>query len=140
MITLVVECSMVGNFNRSVTNYFKSHTADAGNISDSFSIASISNVFIFMAFFFTASPFFVYLFARIKLLDGETKFLRLFSALGYSYASYVPAIGLTLVNIGTLKWLFIALALMNQLISLERQSAELLPKLHLKPQGTDDPS
>ena len=127
MITLVVECSMVGNFNRSVTNYFKSHTADAGNISDSFSIASISNVFIFMAFFF-------------KLLDGETKFLRLFSALGYSYASYVPAIGLTLVNIGTLKWLFIALALMNQLISLERQSAELLPKLHLKPQGTDDPS
>jgi len=83
-------------------------------------MGSVSNVFFFMAFFFTASPFMVYLFARFKLSDAETKFFRLFSALGYSYASYVPAIGLTLINIGTLKWLFIALALMNQLICLER--------------------
>jgi len=138
MVTLVVECSIVGYFNQSVTNYYKVHEHDNESIDDAVSMGSLSNLFAFMALFFTASPLFVYLFARLKLLDGETKFLRLFSALGYSYASYVPAIALTLVNIGTLKWLFIALALVNQLVCLEKQSSELLPRLHDKSQATEE--
>ena len=81
-------------------------------------MSSVTNLFIFMAFFFTVAPAAVYFFARVKLLDGETQFLKLFSALGYSYASYVPAIALTLVNIGTLKWLMISIALVNQIICL----------------------
>ena len=132
MITLVVECSIVGYFNQSVTNYFKVHEHAEEAIAEAFSMSSLSNLFAFMALFFTASPFFVYLFARLKLLDGETKVLRLFSALGYSYASYVPAIALTLVNIGSLKWLFVGLAMVNQLACLEKQSADLLPRLQGK--------
>ena len=123
IITLVVECSIIGNFNRDLTEYFREGKVGEDSvqvITKSFSPSSIWNLFIFIAFFFTIAPFGVYLFARIKMLDGETQFLKLFSALGYSYISYVPAITLTLVNIGTMKWALIALALMNQIICLHR--------------------
>lgn len=71
MVTLVVECSIVGYFNQSVTNYYKVREHEEDLVDDAvFSMASLSNLFAFMALFFTASPLFVYLFARLKLLDG----------------------------------------------------------------------
>ena len=112
MITLIVECSIIGYTNDSITNFFKSKK-EVHALTENYTMSTVSNLFFFMAFFFTLAPAGVYLFARIKLLDGETHFLKLFSALGYSYASYVPAIALTLIHVGTLKWLFIALALCN---------------------------
>mmetsp|Transcript_25161 Transcript_25161/g.33712 ORF Transcript_25161/g.33712 Transcript_25161/m.33712 type:complete len:123 (+) Transcript_25161:826-1194(+) len=72
-------------------------------------------------------PLAIYFFARLKLLDASTKFWRLFSTLGYSYASYVPAILLTLIGIDFLKWIFVALACGNQLFGLYKQSEELVP-------------
>jgi hypothetical protein len=121
MITLVVECSIIGNFNQNLADYFREGKDGKDSVqvmAKSFSPSSIWNLFLFISFFFTIAPFGVYLFARIKMLDGETQFLKLFSALGYSYISYVPAIALTLVNIGTMKWALIALAVMNQIICL----------------------
>jgi hypothetical protein len=77
------------------------------------SMLSVWSLFLFMTVFFFAAPIIVFFFARVKLLDGQTKFWKVFSALGYSYASYVPAILLTLVNINLLKWLLILAALFN---------------------------
>ena len=71
-----------------------------------------------MLVFFTAAPAIIYLYARLKLLDSSTKFWRLYSTLGYTYVSYIPAIALTLVGVNILKWLFILLALGNQLFGL----------------------
>ena len=71
------------------------------------------NLFTFFLVFFTLPPLAIYIFARIKLLDGSTKYLRLFAALGYSYASYVPAILLTTIGVNVLKWLFLAIACGN---------------------------
>ena len=99
-------------------------------VTEAFSMVSIWNLFFFMSVFFTIAPLIVFFFARVKLLDGQTKFWKLFSALGYSYASYIPAILLTLVNIGALKWLFIYAALFNQLACLDRQADDLLPTLN----------
>ena len=76
-------------------------------------MGTITNLFIFLAVFFTLPPLAIYLFARLKLLDGSTKYWRLYAALGYSYASYVPAILLTIIGINVLKWLFVALACGN---------------------------
>ena len=113
MITLVVECSIIGLLNRYVSAYFAGDY-DANNfLNVQFSMGTITNLFIFLAVFFTLPPLAIYLFARLKLLDGSTKYWRLYAALGYSYASYVPAILLTIIGINVLKWLFVALACGN---------------------------
>ena len=92
-----------------------------------FSMLTICNLLIFLSIIFFVPPFAIYMFARIKLLDGSTKYLRLFAALGYSYASYVPAILLTLISIDILKWTFISVACFNQLFGLYKQSDHLVP-------------
>jgi len=120
--------------------YFRSHHELPGEvemIKEAFSMESLTNLFFFVAFFFTVAPFFVYIFAMVKLLDEETQFWKLFSALGYSYISYIPAILLTLLYVGTLKWLFIALACTNQIICLEKQSRDLVPRLKQNKQEQD---
>ena len=109
MITLVVECSIVGYFNQSISAYFSPKVDDV----EIYVIGHISSTFFFMLIFFLAAPLAIYLFARVKLLDGGTKFLKLYSALGYSYASYVPAILITLLGVDYIKWLAIILALVN---------------------------
>ena len=76
-------------------------------------MVTVSHLFTFMFVFFTLAPAIIYLYARIKLLDASTKFMRLFSTLGYSYVSYVPAILFTLLTLNILKWLFIGAALGN---------------------------
>ena len=127
MITLVVECSIIGLLNRYVSAYF-ADDYDANNfLNVQFSMGTITNLFIFLAVFFTLPPLAIYLFARLKLLDGSTKYWRLYAALGYSYASYVPAILLTIIGISALKWLFVALACGNQLFGLYKQSDHLVP-------------
>jgi hypothetical protein len=114
MITLIVECSIVGYMNHHIYLLMHEGSSQKVNISDdSFSVATLSHLFTFMAFFFTIAPLGVYLFARLKLLDGQTRFLKLFSALGYSYVSYIPAIMLTVIDVSLFKWLVIALALGN---------------------------
>ena len=107
-------------------------------ITEAFSMESLTNLFFFIAFFFTVAPFFVYVFARVKLMDSETQFWKLFSALGYSYISYIPAIAMTLLPVGFLKWLFIVLALTNQIVCLERQSTDLVPRLNIDKQEVNE--
>lgn len=132
MITLVVECSIIGMINMVVNAYFDDEY-DANKFLDvQFSPGTIFNLFFFFGIFFTLPPFAIYMFARIKLLDSSTKYLRLFAALGYSYVSYVPAILLTIIGVNFLKWIFIALACGNQLFGLYKQSD------HLVPMKTDD--
>ena len=127
MITLVVECSIIGLLNRYISAYMTSDY-DANNfLNVHFSFVTICNLMIFLSIFFFLPPFAIYMFARIKLLDGSTKYLRLFAALGYSYASYVPAILLTLISIDILKWIFISVACFNQLFGLYKQSDHLVP-------------
>ena len=127
MITLVVECSIIGLLNRYISAYMTSDY-DANNfLNVHFSFVTICNLMIFLSIFFFLPPFAIYMFARIKLLDGSTKYLRLFAALGYSYASYVPAILLTLISIDILKWTFISVACFNQLFGLYKQSDHLVP-------------
>ena len=127
MITLVVECSIIGLLNRYITAYMV-NDYDANNfLNVHFSMLTICNLLIFLSVFFFLPPFAIYMFARIKLLDGSTKYLRLFAALGYSYASYVPAIMLTLISIDVLKWTFISVACFNQLFGLYKQSDHLVP-------------
>ena len=123
MITLVVECSIVGYLNHSITSW--STGVDTAEV---FAVSHVSRLFIFLLIFFTAAPMAVYLFARLKLLDGTTKFLKLYSALGYSYVSYVPAIMLTLIGINSVKWVLILAALFNQLFGLYKQADQLIPK------------
>ena len=113
MITLVVECSIVGYLNRHITSW-----ASGLDTTEVFAVSHVTSLFFFMLIFFTAAPMGVYLFARLKLLDGTTKFLKLYSALGYSYVSYVPAIALTLIGINAIKWIVIFAALFNQLFGL----------------------
>lgn len=113
MITLVVECSIIGLLNMYINAYLsESYTADQ-MLDVSFSIGTIFNLFFYMLIFFATPPLAIYFFARLKLLDGSTKFWRLFAALGYSYATYVPAIMLTLVGISLVKWIAIGLACGN---------------------------
>ena len=113
MITLVVECSIIGLLNKYVNAWFEDDY-DANNfLNVQFSSATITNLFLFLIVFFTMPPLAIYFFARVKLMDGSTKFWRLFSALGYSYASYVPAIMLTIIGINFIKWILIALACGN---------------------------
>ena len=127
MITLVVECSIIGLLNRYVSAYLAGDY-DANNfLNVQYSMGTITNLFFFLTIFFTLPPLAIYLFARLKLLDGSTKYWRLFAALGYSYASYVPAILLTLIGVSFLKWLFIGLACGNQLFGLYKQSDHLVP-------------
>jgi len=125
MITLIVECSIVGTLNQYIGAYLSEDANDLVNVQ--FSVSMISSLFFFMLVFFALPPLAIYFFARLKLLDSTTKFWRLFSSLGYSYASYVPAILLTLVGVDLLKWLFIALACGNQLFGLYKQSDHLVP-------------
>ena len=127
MLTLVVECSIVGLLNRYVNAYFAGDY-DANNfLNVQFSTTTICNLLIYLSIFFTLPPLAIYMFARLKLLDGSTKYLRLFAALGYSYISYVPAILLTIVGVALLKWLFIAVACGNQLFGLYKQADHLVP-------------
>ena len=127
MITLVVECSIIGLLNRYIAAYWAGDY-DANNfLNVHFSAGTISNLFMFLLVFFTLPPLAIYFFARLKLLDASTKFWRIFSTLGYSYASYVPAILLTLIGIDLLKWILISLALGNQLFGLYKQSNDLVP-------------
>ena len=118
MCTLVVECSIIGMMNRVVSAYFAGDYNGLGELNVQFSPGTIFNLFFFFGIFFYIPPAAIYLFARLKLLDNTTKYLRLFAALGYSYASYIPAVLLTLVGINILKWLFIGLACFNQLFGL----------------------
>jgi p-aminobenzoyl-glutamate transporter AbgT len=53
-----------------MTHYFTHVQAEI--IKEAFSMDSLANLFFFMAFFFTVAPLSVYIFARVKLLDGET--------------------------------------------------------------------
>lgn len=72
MITLIVECSIVGFFNQSMSAYFRQHQqlpGDVEAITEAFSMESLTNLFFFVAFFFTVAPFFVYVFARVQLMD-----------------------------------------------------------------------
>lgn len=118
MCTLVVECSIVGLLNRYVNAYFAGDY-DANNfLNVHFSVLTICNLFAFFGVFFTVPPLAIYFFARLKLLDGTTKYLRLFAALGYSYISYVPAILLTIIGISIVKWILIGVACFNQLFGL----------------------
>ena len=80
MITLVVEVAIIGYINHNLTSW-AAGTLDSAEV---FAASKVSNLFFFMLFFFTAAPLGVYLFARLKLLDGNTKFLKLYSALGYT--------------------------------------------------------
>lgn len=123
MITLVVECSIIGYFNRSIADW-----ANGLDVVEAYAFSHVSNLFFFLFIFFTAAPLAVFLFARLKLLDGTTKFLRLYSALGYSYVSYVPAVLLTLIGINSVKWAVIIAALFNQLFGLYKQADQLIPK------------
>lgn len=118
MSTLVVECSIIGLLNKYVNAYFDGDY-DANNfLNVHFSVLTICNLLIFLAIFFTVPPLAIYFFARLKLLDSTTKYLRLFAALGYSYISYVPAILLTIVGINIVKWILIGVACFNQLFGL----------------------
>ena len=117
MITLIVECAIIGYINHSISAWYEGIEA-----AELYTISHVSSLFIFLIIFFTAAPLAVYLFARIKLLDGNTKFLKLYSALGYSYVSYVPAVLLTLIGINSIKWLLILIALFNQLFCLYKQA------------------
>lgn len=127
MITLVVECSIIGLLNRHIDAYMAADY-DANNLLNvHFSMLTVTNLFFFLSVFFFLPPLAVYFFARLKLLDSTTKYLRLFAALGYSYASYVPAILLTLVGIEAVRWLVIALACFNQLFGLYKQADHLVP-------------
>jgi hypothetical protein len=72
MITLIVECSIVGFFNQTVASYFRQHQSlpgDAEMITEAFSMESLTNLFFFVTFFFTIAPLFVYIFARVQLMD-----------------------------------------------------------------------
>ena len=109
MITLVVECSIVGYINHNLTSW----AAGTLDTTEVFAVSHVTSLFFFMLIFFTAAPLAIFLFARLKLLDGTTKFLKLYSALGYSYISYVPAVALTLIGIDALKWIVIVVALLN---------------------------
>jgi len=127
MITLVVECSIIGYLNRYINAYFEGNY-DANNLLNvQFSVLTISNLSIFLGIFFMLPPLAIYFFARLKLLDGSTKFWRIFAALGYSYASYVPAILFTLIAIDLVKWVFIGVACFNQMFGLYKQSDHLVP-------------
>jgi len=127
MITLVVECSIIGYLNMYVNAYFEGDYNDANLLNVNFSMLTICNLFSFVLIFFVTPPLAIYTFARLKLLDGSTKFWRIFAALGYSYVSYVPAILLTLVGISLLKWLWIGLACGNQIFGLYKQAEQLVP-------------
>ena len=127
MITLVVECSIIGLLNMYINAYVAdNYTADK-MLDVSYSIGNILNLFFYMLIFFVTPPLAIYFFARVKLLDGSTKFWRLFAALGYSYVSYIPAIMLTLVGVGLVKWIVIGLACANQLFGLYKQADQLVP-------------
>lgn len=118
MTTLVVECSIVGLLNKYI-NAWWAGDYDANNfLNVQFSALTISHLITFFAIFFTLPPLMIYCFARVKLLDGTTQYWRLFAALGYSYASYIPAILLTVIGISWLKWIFILTACGNQLFGL----------------------
>ena len=127
LMTLVVEVVIVGLFNRYVNAYFEGDYDKDNLLNVKFSAGTISNCFIFMCVFFMLPPLAIYTFARLKLLDGSTKYWRLFAALGYSYASYVPAILLSIIGINILKWILIGLACGNQLFGLYKQSDQLVP-------------
>ena len=118
MMTLIVECSIIGMMNMLVSAYFAGDYDKNNYLNVQFSPGTVFNLFIFFGIFFYLPPFAIYMFARIKLLDSSTKYLRLFSALGYSYASYIPAILLTLIGVNLLKWVFISVACFNQLFGL----------------------
>ena len=123
MITLVVEVTIIGYINRNINMMY----SDPAIVIQNFSMTTVSNLFTFVFFFFTAAPAAIYLYARLKLLDSSTKFWRIYSTLGYSYVSYVPAIAFTLfsININFVKWLFIMIALGNQLFGLYKQADHL---------------
>ena len=127
MCTLVVECSIIGLLNSYVNAYFAGDYDANELLNVHFSVQTIFNLFIFLGIFFSVPPLAVYIFARLKLLDGTTKYLRLFAALGYSYVSYVPAILLTIIGVNIVKWIVIGVACANQLIGLYKQSDHLVP-------------
>ena len=127
MCTLVVECSIIGLLNSYVNAYFAGDYDANDLLNVHFSVQTIFNLFIFFGIFFSVPPLAVYIFARLKLLDGTTKYLRLFAALGYSYVSYVPAILLTIIGVNIVKWIVIGVACVNQLIGLYKQSDHLVP-------------
>jgi hypothetical protein len=78
---------------------------------------------MFVAFFSSICPAGIYLYSRMGLLSANVKFLRLFAIFGYSMVSYLPAILLTLLNFNLLKWLFVGLGFVNQILCL-RKNAE----------------
>ena len=129
MITLVVECSIIGLLNRYIAAYLNNDYDANDLLNVQFSVTIITSLFFFMLVFFSLPPLAIYFFARLKLLDSSTKFWRIFSTLGYSYASYVVAILFTLIGIDFLKWLFIIIACANQLYGLYKQSDHLVPTL-----------
>ena len=129
MITLVVECSIIGLLNRYIAAYLNNDYDANDLLNVQFSVTIITSLFFFMLVFFSLPPLAIYFFARLKLLDSSTKFWRIFSTLGYSYASYVVAILFTLIGIDLLKWLFIIIACANQLYGLYKQSDHLVPTL-----------
>ena len=108
LVTLVVETSIIGFFNAHISAFMANEA-----LGGTFSVSRITSLFSFLLFFFTMPPLAVYLFARLKLLDDSTRFLRLFSALGYSYVSYIPSIALTIVGINFIHWVLILAALAN---------------------------
>jgi len=113
MVTLIVECSIIGLLNQYISAYFANDYDANDFLNVKFSATTITTLSFFLIAFFTMPPLAIYFFARIKLLDSSTKFWRLFSALGYSYASYVPAILLTLIGIEFIKWILVSLACLN---------------------------
>ena len=127
MITLVVECSIIGLLNKHINAYFADDYDANGLLNENFSMLTVCNLFFFLSVFFFLPPLAIYFFARLKLLDSSTKYLRLFAALGYSYASYVPAILLTLVGVEFVRWIVILLACGNQLFGLYKQADHLVP-------------
>ena len=127
MITLVVECSIIGLLNKHINAYLAEDYDANSLLNVHFSMLTVCNLFTYFSVFFFLPPLAVYFFARLKLLDSSTKYLRLFAALGYSYASYVPAILLTLVGVEFIRWIVILLACFNQLFGLYKQSDHLVP-------------
>ena len=127
MVTLVVECSIIGLLNMYINAWLSGNYTVEKALNVNFSIGTIFNLFFYMLIFFVGPPLSIYFFARLKLLDGTTKFWRLFAALGYSYATYIPAILVTLVGVSLVKWAVIGLACANQLYGLYKQADQLVP-------------
>ena len=110
MNTLVVECSIMIYLNHHISQFMSATSSLQLDFESNFSVSRVSNLFFFFFACFVLAPAAIYLFARIRLLDGNTHFFRLFSIFGYSFAPYVPAIAFSIINVRPLVSLVILAA------------------------------